>query len=66
MRSLGIGMFGIALLGLGCQPNMSAQDESKAPPKVGFAEDRVPKPDDPKTGGAESCASGCIPRPGHL
>ena len=53
MRSLGFGMFGVALLGLGCQPNMSAQDESKAPPKVGFAEDRVPKPGDSKPGACD-------------
>ena len=48
MRSLGFGMLGVALLGLGCQPNMSAQEEPKPPPKVGFAEDRVPKPGAPK------------------
>ncbi len=49
MRSLGFGMLGLALLGLGCGSNMSAREEPKPPPKVGFAEDRVPKPGDPKT-----------------
>ena len=49
MRSLAFGMLGVTLLGLGCHPNMSAQDEPKPPPKVGFAEDRVPKSGDPKT-----------------
>jgi len=42
-------MLGLALFGMGCQPNSAAQDEPKSPPKVGFAEDRVPKPGDPKT-----------------
>ena len=33
----------------GCQPNPSAAEEAKKePPKVGFAEDRIPKPGDDK------------------
>lgn len=32
----------------GCQPESSAQDKTPAPPKVGFAEDRVPKPGETK------------------
>ena len=50
MRTLGLGMLAVALLASGCQPSSSAQD-TKTPPKVGFAEDRVPQPGDPKTGG---------------
>jgi glutaminyl-peptide cyclotransferase len=53
MRSLGIGTFGVALLGLGCGLNLSTQEEPKPPPKVGFAEDRVPKPGDPKPGACD-------------
>ena len=47
MRTLWIGC--LAFAAVGCQPDSSAQDDAKSPPKVGFAEDRVPKPGDPKT-----------------
>ncbi len=47
-RSAGIvAVWGIAFA-CGCQPDSAAQDPVKEPPKVGFAEDRVPKPGDPK------------------
>ena len=48
-RWAGILAFGGIALACGCQPDSAAQD-SKGPPKVGFAEDRVPKPGDAKSG----------------
>ncbi len=40
--------FGWCAVICGCQPESSAQDKTPSPPKVGFAEDRVPKPGETK------------------
>lgn len=47
-RSAGVFVVAWFAAATGCQPDSSAQDKVQTPPKVGFAEDRVPKPGDPK------------------